>query len=145
MNPEYLKFKVDVTLPNIPPDVSGAVPSVPVLGPPNHALVPVTITGVTDPNGDPVTITITAITQDEVVYGPGKDASPDGAGIGTHTAWVKAERDGNGDGRVYRIAFLATDGNGGRSSGSVFVAVPHDQGAGAHAVDSGQRYNSAQP
>lgn len=39
--------------------------------PPNHKLVPVEIVGVTDPNNDAVTITITGVTQDEPVNGLG--------------------------------------------------------------------------
>jgi hypothetical protein len=37
---------------------------------------------------------------------------PDGAGIATNTAQVRAERLGAGDGRVYHIGFTADDGKG---------------------------------
>jgi len=69
---------------------------------------------------------------------------PDGAGIGAATASVRSERDGNGDGRVYAIAFRADDGRGGSCTGSVRVGVPHSQN-GAPAVDSGQRFDSTAP
>jgi hypothetical protein len=84
-------------------------------------MVPIAINGVTDPDGDAVTVTITGITNNET-------GSSDAAGIGTSTAQVKATRNGKGTGRVYTISFTADDGKGGVSSGSVTVTVPHDQG-----------------
>jgi hypothetical protein len=129
--------------PNQPPDCSQAAPSVATLWPPNHNMVNVSILGVTDPDGDPVTITITRITQDEPVNGLGDgDTGPDGAGIGTSTAQVRAERSGRGNGRVYCISFTADDGKGGTCDGSVKVGVPHNQGKGKVPVDDGQNYNS---
>jgi hypothetical protein len=56
--------------------------------------------------------------------------------------YVRSERSGNGNGRVYRIAYTASDGKGGNCSGSVTVGVPHDQGKGRKPVDSGGSYNS---
>ena len=86
---------------------------------------------------------ITGITQDEPVNGLGDgDTAPDGYGIGTIQAQVRAERSGTGNGRVYAISFTADDGNGGSCSGKVRVSVPHDQGKGSVPVDDGQNYNS---
>ena len=45
--------------------------------------------------------------------------------------WLRAERSGTGDGRVYRIAFTARDGHGGTTSGVVTVGVPHDNNGAA--------------
>jgi hypothetical protein len=88
-------------------------------------MVDVTIQGVTDPDGDPVTINIDQIRQDEPTDGTGDGHTcPDGAGIGTSTAQVRAERSAQGDGRVYTIYFTASDGNGGSCQGSVTVCVP---------------------
>jgi hypothetical protein len=83
-------------------------------------MVPIAIDGVTDPDGDEVSITITSITNNET-------GSADAGGIGTSTAQVKATRFGKGSGRTYTISFTADDGKGGVSSGSVTVVVPHDQ------------------
>ncbi len=103
----------------------------------------ITIQGITDPDGDPITVNITSIHQDEPTKISPADPSPDGADVGTNTAQVRAERDGNGDGRVYHIGFTADDGKGKSCSEEVIVSVPHDQ---AHrAIDSGARYDSAQP
>ncbi len=111
--------------PNQAPDCSGASPSV---WSPNHDMVNVTIQGVTDPDGDPVTINIDEIKQDESTDGTGDDHTcPDGDGIGTSTAQVRAERTASplsGNGWVYTIYFTASDGKGESCQGSVTVCVP---------------------
>ncbi|MBI3112312.1 MAG: VCBS repeat-containing protein [Ignavibacteriales bacterium] len=107
--------------PNQPPDVSGAAPSVASLWPPNNKMVDISILGVTDPDGDDVTIQITGITNNET-------GSADASGVGTATAQVRAARNGKGSGRTYTISFTAFDGQGGESQGTVNVVVPHDQG-----------------
>jgi hypothetical protein len=128
--------------PNNNPDCSTAAPSEETLWPPNHKMNDITIAGVTDPDGDPVAITIDSIFQDEPTSGLGDgDQSPDGAGVGTDTARVRSERSGTGDGRVYHISFTAEDGIGGTCSGEVLVSVPHDQN-GAAAVDQGALFDS---
>jgi hypothetical protein len=120
-----------VFTPNRPPDCSLATPSLSTLWPPNNKFVAVTVEGVTDPDGDPVTITITGIMQDEAVdtYGDG-GFTPDGMGVGTSTAQLRAERSGTakvpGNGRVYHVSFTASDGRGGSCSGELTVGVPHD-------------------
>ncbi len=124
-----------------------ATPSIAQLWPPNHKMVNITIQGVTDPDGDPVTVTITGITQDEPLNTLGDgNTEPDGAIVGTTIAQVRAERSGTprvpGNGRVYRISFTASDGRGGECQGNVSVCVPHDQGNRSVCIDDGQRYNS---
>ncbi len=122
----------DITLlHNQDPDCSDAFPSIDHLWPPNHKFHDVTVEGVTDPDGDPVAITITSIFQDEPTDTFGDGAfTPDGMGVGTDTAMVRAERSGNpsvpGNGRVYYIGFTAEDGLGGVCEGVVEVGVPHD-------------------
>lgn len=127
-----------------PPNCSNAVPSVAEIWPPRHEWVDIEILDVDDPDGDPVSITITGITQDEPVAGHGSGrTSPDGMGIGTSVAHVRAERSGQSDnGRVYEISFEADDGTGNTCNGSVKVCVPHDQGQGHECVDDGQLYDS---
>jgi hypothetical protein len=99
------------------------------------------VLGVTDPDGDVVSLTLSGITQDEPVDGPGSgQTAPDAEGVGQSEARLRAERAGGGDGRVYAISFTASDGKGGQCSGSVRVGVPHK--VGQDAVDSGQIYDS---
>ncbi|MEW5987591.1 MAG: pectin acetylesterase-family hydrolase, partial [Chloroflexota bacterium] len=129
---------------NRPPDCSAAAPSTATLWSPNHEFVPITILGVTDPEGDSITITVDSIWQDEITDGNGDgNTEVDGQGVGTSVAQVRAERAGGGDGRVYHISFTAADGHGGLCSGTVLVSVPHDQNSpGGEAVDGGALYDS---
>lgn len=94
------------------------------------------IQGVNDPDNDPVSITITGISQDEPTSGLGSgDVSPDGSGLGTNTTSIKSERAGAGDGRIYHICFNAGDGKGGMCNSEVVVLIPHAQGQTG--IDSG--------
>jgi hypothetical protein len=126
---------------NQPPVCSDAAPSQAELWPPNHEFTEFDVLGMTDPDGDPITITIDGIFQDEAVDAPGSgDTSPDGQGVGSSTAQVRAERVGDGNGRVYHIYFTADDGNGGTCSGEVLVGVSHDEESTS--VDDGPLYDS---
>jgi hypothetical protein len=129
---------------NQAPDCSSAVASINTIWPPNHMFMSVSVLSVTDPDDDAVTITIDSIFQDEPVdaLGDGRFA-PDGSGIGTPTASVRAERSGNQNGRVYHIAFTADDGNGAECSSEVLVGVPHNQNSAP--IDGGALYDSTLP
>ena len=132
-----------LTVFNSPPDCSHAAAAPGNLWPPNHKLVPIAISGVTDPDGDPVTVTVTGVLQDEPTHGLGSgDTCPDAAGIGTAQASVRAERSGQEDGRVYHVFFTASDGRGGQCQGQVQVCVPHDQQPGATCIDEGALFDS---
>ena len=136
------------TIENAPPVCTDATATIGSIWPPNHKMVSVGITGVTDPDSDPVTITITSIMQDEPTNTVGDgNTSCDAQGVGGPAAQVRAERSGSnkvpGNGRFYHIFFTADDGAGGSCEGSVAVAVPHDQ---SHTpVDGGPLYNSCAP
>lgn len=138
-------YDLTIQTANQPPDCSQAYPSLARLWPPNHKFVAIEVLGVTDPDGDPVTITISGIRQDEPVntYGDG-DFAPDGTGVGSSTAQVRAERSGTakvpGNGRMYHIYFTADDGRGGECSGVVLVGVPHDVKDAV--IDGGPIYDS---
>ena len=126
---------------NSAPDCSRARPSVERVWPPDHKKVAVRILGVTDPEGDAVSVRVDRVTQDEPVNGWGDgDTCPDGGGVGTPTALIRAERSGGGNGRVYTIYFTATDSRGASCSGSVRVCVPRD-GQGS-CEDDGARFDS---
>jgi hypothetical protein len=126
-----------------PPRCDAAVADVPKLWPPNHKMHEVGIINIFDPDDDPVEVWITGITQDEPVLGAGSgNTYPDGYGVGTDTAWVRTERTGKENGRVYEIHFTATDGIDGECSGSVLVCVSHDQGENIACGNDGQDYDS---
>jgi hypothetical protein len=106
-------------------------------------MVAVQIIGITDPQSNAFTIAVTGVTQDEPIDGLGDgDTSPD-AVIQGNQVLLRAERASGGNGRVYRVSFIATDAFGEGCSGSVAVCVPHDRKDTC--VDSGQQYNSTQP
>lgn len=121
-------FVLRMAPPNRPPDCSASFASPATLWPPNGRLVPVSILGVTVPDGDPVTLRVTAIRQDEPLT---KAGAPDAAGLGTARSSVRAGRTGNGDGRVYHLTFEATGLAGAACTGTVAVCVPHDPGKAA--------------
>ena len=127
---------------SLPPDCSKAQAFPTVLWSPNHQFVPVAVMGVTNPEGDAVTITVTGVTQNEPVNAKGDgNTSPD-AVIEAGAALVRAERSGSGKGRLYHISFKADDGKGGTCTSSVTVSVPHSLQEGLTVIDNGQRYDS---
>ncbi|HYG62056.1 MAG TPA: SBBP repeat-containing protein [Thermoanaerobaculia bacterium] len=129
-------FAAKLTLNNTP-DCSAAAASPATLSPADGRFVNVSIRGVTDPDGDRVTITLTSIFQDEFLTSPG---TPDAGGVGTPTARLRASRIPGGDGRVYHLRYTATDTQGGTCSGTVKVCVPLS--GGGTCVDGGARIDS---
>ncbi len=126
---------------NASPSCEFAEPSIDSIWPPNHQMVDIEIFGCTDAEGDAITITIDSIFQDEPVNANGDgNTAPDGDGIGTSIAQVRAERSGEGDGRVYHIAFTATDAFGNTTTGEVTVEVRLSRKAPA--VDGGALFDS---
>ena len=111
-------------------------------GPPNHQFVNLSVSGFTDLDGNPITVTATSVFQDEPVNGGGDgNTSPDAI---LSPLQVRRERSGQGDGRIYHITFGATDGAGGSCQVTLKVCVPHDKGNKVQCVDGGPLYNSTQ-
>ena len=129
-----------VTVNHSAPVCDNAAPSIGVLWPPNHRLVPISINGLTTADHGTISTAITSVFQDEPTSGLGDGDTPiDGFGVGASVAQVRAERSGKLDGRFYYIGYTATT-PGGSCSGAVTVVVPHDQ---AHmAVGQGPLFNS---
>lgn len=126
---------------NRPPDCTQAGAEPGTLWPPNHTLRDVTIVGVTDPDGDAVSLQVLGVKADEPVDvqgGGDGNTCPDAE---VSPLRVRAERQGAGNGRVYHIEFRATDGRGGECTGTVQVCVPHDQGQGSQCGDGGPQYD----
>jgi uncharacterized repeat protein (TIGR01451 family) len=118
-------------------DCSGAVASAQVLWSPNHSLVPISIAGL--PDG--ASAAVTSIAQDEPVGSGGSGGTaPDAYLLDDGTALVRAERSGQGDGRVYLLSFTAAAAGYAPCAGLVQVCVPHD--ARSPCSDSGPRYDS---
>lgn len=102
------------------------------LWPPNHLMVPVGVISASDICDAAVSLDI-AVTSNEPENGTGDgDTGPDWEivdnGDGTATVAVRAERKGNGTGRIYTISVTATDDSGNSSTTqSGTVTVPHSQ------------------
>jgi hypothetical protein len=125
---------------NSPPDCSGATLLAKPNWPPNHKMANMLINGVTDPDGDPVSILITSVYQDETAFGPGNPHCPD-AVISGNTVLLRRERFGTGNGRVYAVTFTATDLGASCTGTLSSFCVPHDQG-NTTCVDDGPIYDS---
>ncbi len=74
-----------------------------------------------------------SVTSNEPVLGHGSGhTSPDWIVLDDHHVLLRAERAGNGNGRIYTITITCIDSGGNSSSESVTVTVPHDRGRGMH-------------
>jgi hypothetical protein len=129
---------------NQPPDCSAARAGAATLWPPSRGMHTVSVQGVSDPDGDPISISIDYVFQDEPTLrlneGRSCNFCPDAEWTGESSAQLRAERDPAGNGRVYRLGFSATDGRNGFCQGSVTVCVPHDRAHGC--VDDGPDFLS---
>jgi hypothetical protein len=85
--------------------------------------VALAIGNVSDADRDNVTIRVTSIRQDEPTRINSSDPYPDGKGVGTSVPQVRQQAAAGCNGRVYTIAFTATDVNKATCSGSVKVSV----------------------
>lgn len=103
------------------PVISDASASPSSLWPPNHKMVDVTI-DYSDSSNCPATCTL-SVTSNEPTGG-----TPDWVVLDAHHVQLRAERFGEGQGRIYTITITCTNSSGQSSSETVAVVVPHDQG-----------------
>ncbi|HEU5164683.1 MAG TPA: CHRD domain-containing protein [Chitinophagaceae bacterium] len=108
-----------------PPVIHDLAVTPPVLWPPNHNMKNVNVDYTsTDNCPGPITCHIT-VTSDEPENGTGDgDTAPDWELTDDHHIKLRAERAGNGDGRVYTVTVTCTDQHGNSSSGNKKVMVP---------------------
>lgn len=114
----------NVTVVDADPPVIHLIVATPnMIWPPNKKLIAVSLTADVDDNVDPAPLVrIFAITCNEPI------AAGDAVITGPLTVNLRADRDAHGTGRIYTIWVEAIDAAGNRSTGSVTVTVPHDQG-----------------
>ena len=113
-----------------PPVIHDLFVTPPVLWPPNHKMknVDVDYTS-TDNCPGPITCNIT-VASDEPQSGTGNgDKAPDWDILNDHHIKLRAERAGDGDGRVYTVTVTCTDQHGNTAAGTRTVLVPHDMRA----------------
>jgi len=118
------------TASNPAPVITGAVADPSMLWPPNHRMVNVTVSyEVTDNCPLPPNSCTLDVTSNEPVLGKGSGhTSPDWDVLDDHHVLLRAERSGNGNGRIYTITATCSDSGGNSSSDQVEVTVPHDRG-----------------
>lgn len=107
------------------------------LWPPNHDWASIDIALAAGVDGS---VTALEVTSDEAVNALGDGSTPLDARVMGGVVQVRAERAGDGDGRVYAIRYRV---EGRECEGSVFVRVPLEEGE--EAVDSGQSFDATAP
>jgi len=126
---EAMVVIVDTTPPTIDVTVSPDE-----LWPPNHKLVPITATidvaDVCDPNPS---VTLISVASNEPDNGTGdgdtaNDIQDATIGSDDRSILLRAERKGNGTGRIYTIVYGAADQSGNTAEDTAEVTVPHDRG-----------------
>jgi HYR domain len=107
-----------------PPQIVSVKASPDTLWPPDHKMVPVTVTAIATDLVDPNPfVRIVSVSSNQPINGTGDgDAAPDWEITGSLTLNLRAERSGNVD-RVYTITVAATDASGNTSEATVQVKV----------------------
>lgn len=121
-DPLVVGLCLDVTPPALSVNVTPNV-----LWPPNHKYVTVNVTVDT---GEPATVTLLDVTSNEPDNGTGDGDTPNDIVINSATQFnLRAERAGDGQGRIYTITYTAEDACGNRTEASAQVVVPVNQGS----------------
>jgi hypothetical protein len=114
-----------------------------ILWPPNHAMHRITLADCVDAHDtcdDQVAVRFTYVASDEPVDARGDGHSaPDVIAAGCDAVDLRSERQGGGDGRIYRLGWRAQDLSGNATDGECRVVITHDQ-SGRAAVSSGEAY-----
>ncbi|HET9282043.1 MAG TPA: hypothetical protein VFR24_08790 [Candidatus Angelobacter sp.] len=105
-----------------PPSINSASATPSSLWPPDHKMIPVTVSTSTSNGCGSVSCKIISVTSNEPV-------NPDGDWVitGNLTLTLRAERLGSGTGRIYTIVVQCTDDAGNSVTKNIIVTVPHDQ------------------
>ncbi len=118
-----------------PPDVTSAYASPDCLWPPNHKMHEVAVVvSATDNDGGTPTVTVASITNSESDDGWGDGETSNDIQVVDGVVFLRAERSGNGVGRLYTITLHVLDATGNATTVTSTVEVPHD--ASAHSCDS---------
>jgi hypothetical protein len=115
-------FRYDATPPTVACSVTPAT-----IWPPNHKMVPVTATvTVADALSGRAGFTLVSATANE--GNPATDIQGFSPGSSSTKGYVRAERLGTGNGRIYTLTYRGRDVAGNTKTCSATVTVPHDQG-----------------
>jgi hypothetical protein len=120
---------VTITVIDTPPEITSITASPDTLWPPNHKMVEVSVDVSAADNCDPNPVCmIISVTSNEPEDALGDGATaPDWEITDDLTVNLRAERSGQGSGRVYTITVQCTDTSNNSATASATVTVPHDQ------------------
>jgi hypothetical protein len=139
--PEDLRYCLQGNPPERDCGVWTVSEAIPEIGPPNGQFHEITLSSATQPNGTLIPVAIESVRQDEGVHGQGAGQSaPDARVTYSDQAAVvqlRAEADGQGNGRVYHVRFTA-----GGAAYTLKVGVPIDRDGESSLVDDGPLYDS---
>ena len=99
-----------------------------ILWPPNHKMVEIEVEAVAIDNADPnpqVEFVEVQVNEPDDIQGSGNTQGD--VEISDGRLFVRAERSGTGQRRVYSIIYKATDAAGNSTHETVEVVVPHDK------------------
>jgi hypothetical protein len=126
-----------------PPLIRSIVATPNLLWPPNHKMRSIQVAVRASDACGPVQWRITEITSNEADDGLGDGhTSPDWLINRDHRAFVRAERSGNGFGRIYTLHIEVSDMAQNTTNGTVTVTVPHDRGHGRSGKNNGNGGNN---
>lgn len=108
-----------ITAVNPPPAIAGVSVDTPVLWPPNKSMHTVAV-GYSVSDNCAGTVCSLAVTSNE-------GTSADWQVVDAHTVMLRADRNGNGPGRIYSIPITCRDSGGATSVATATVTVPHNQ------------------
>jgi hypothetical protein len=120
---QTLTIRIDKT----PPEISGMVGPNCLLWPPNHKMVAVATITASDGRSGPAAFDVD-VTSNEPANNKEPDFTVSGEGLQPRVVALRAERLGQGDGRVYSIAATASDVADNVAHATGMCTVPHDQG-----------------
>lgn len=125
-----------------PPVISNVSANPSVLWPPNHKMRNVTINYTAVDNCSPVTNVLT-VTSNEPINGTGDgDTAPDWIVSDHAHVRLRAERAGNGNGRIYTIRITSTDDCGNVATAITTVMVPHNMNNNSIVVSQDEQINT---
>jgi hypothetical protein len=143
-------FEVNVT-DGTAPHIATVTATPDVLEPPDHKLVLVTVTvDAVDAIDPQPRCTVVDVTANEPIIGAGSGNTDfDWRIVGELEVELRAERSGQGDGRIYTVHVTCADSSGNESAGSVDVTVPKSTGSGEEqavvAPPTGRRRSVGKP
>ena len=129
---ELLEHKYEVDYPQViiadttPPTIASMPAPGCTLWPPNNKLVDVATISASAGISGLSSFNVTATSNEPA--NPGPDIVITGVGLQPRDVRLRAQRLGNGDGRIYTVTATATNGAGLTSTSTATCTVPHDQG-----------------